>query len=117
MNIVFILQARVERNDLINHIFVDVNLDVKAHKHNLRVMIDCEVTKNFISQFKIKKLNFEDNLSIKKDLKTLNETLLRIYHAHNVRFDVLDTEDHCHQNEDKFIKANMNEIEMILKLS
>ncbi len=117
VNIVFILQARVERNDSINHIFVDVNIDVKTHKHSLRVMIDCEVTKNFISQLKIKKLSFENNLSIKKDLKTLNETSLRTYHAHNVRFDVLDIKDHYHQNEDKFIEANMNEIEMILKLS
>jgi hypothetical protein len=42
---------------------------------------------------------------------------LRIYHAHNVRFNVLDTKDHYHQNEDEFIETNMNEIEMILKLS
>jgi Ni2+-binding GTPase involved in maturation of urease and hydrogenase len=80
-------------------------------------MIDCEVIENFISQLKIKKLSFEDNLSIKKDLKTLNETSLRIYHAHSMRFDVLNTENHCHQNEDEFIETNMNEIEMILKLS
>ncbi len=79
-------------------------------------MINCEVTKNFINQFKIKKFIFENNLSIKKDLKTLNETSLRIYHAHNVRFEILNTENHCHQNENKFIETNMNEIEMILKL-
>ncbi len=96
VSIVFILQAHVERNDSINHIFVDVKIDVDAHKHNLRVMIDCEVTENFINQFKIKKLSFEDNLSIKKDLKTLNETSLRTYHAHSVRFDVLDTKNHYH---------------------
>jgi surface polysaccharide O-acyltransferase-like enzyme len=80
-------------------------------------MINCEITKNFINQFKIKKLSFKDNLSIKKDLKTLNETSFCIYHAHNVRFDVLNTKNHYHQNEDKFIKANMNEIEMILEFS
>jgi hypothetical protein len=117
VNIVFILQARVERNDSINHIFVDVKIDVDAHKYSLRVMIDCEATKNFINQLKIKKLSFENNLSIKKDLKTLNEMSLRTYHAHNVRFDVLNTENHYHQNEDEFIEANMNEIEMIIKLS
>jgi methionine synthase II (cobalamin-independent) len=96
VSIIFILQARVERNDSINHIFVDVEIDVDVHKHNLRVMIDYEATENFINQLKIKKFNFEDNLSIKKDLKTLNETSLCIYHAHNVRFDVVDTENHCH---------------------
>ncbi len=96
VNIVFILQACVERNNSINHIFVDVKIDIDAHKHSLRVMIDCEVIENFINQFKIKKLNFEDNLSIKKDLKTLNETSFRIYHAYNVRFDVLDTKNHCY---------------------
>ncbi len=117
VSIIFILQAHVERNDLINHIFVDIEIDVDAHKHSLRVMIDCEVIENFINQFKIKKLSFKNNLSIKKDLKTLNETSLRIYHAHNMRFDVLNTKNHCHQNKDEFIEANMNEIEMILKLS
>ncbi len=96
MSIVFILQVRVEKNDSINHISVDVKIDVNTHKHNLRVMIDCEVTKNFINQFKIKKLNFKDNLSIKKDLKTLNETSLRIYHAQNVRFDIVNTKNHYH---------------------
>jgi hypothetical protein len=117
VNIVFILQVHVERNDSINHIFVNVKIDVDAYKHSLRVMINCEVIKNFISQFKIKKLSFENNLSIKKNLKTLTETSLRIYHAHSVRFNVLNTENHCHQNEDEFIKTNMNEIEMILKFS
>ncbi len=77
-----------------NHIFVDVKLNVDAHKHNLRVMINYEVIKNFINQFKIKKLNFKDNLSIKKDLKMLNETSLRIYHAYNVRFKTLDIKNH-----------------------
>ncbi len=96
MNIVFILQIRVKKKDLINHIFVDLKIDIDAHKHNLRVIINCEVTKNFINQFKIKKLSFENDLSIKKDLKTLNETLFRIYHTHNMRFKILDTKNHCH---------------------
>ncbi len=117
VSIVFILQARVERDDSISHIFVDIKIDVNAHKHSLRFMIDCEITKNFINQLKIKKLSLKNNLSIKKDLKTLNKTSLRIYHAHNVRFKILDTEDHCHQNENEFIETNMNEIQMILKLS
>ncbi len=117
VSIVFILQVRVERDDSVNHIFVDVNIDVKTHKHSLRVMIDCEDTKNFINRLKIKKLSFKNNLSIKKDLKTLNETSLRTYHAHNVRFKVLDTENHCYQDEDEFIEANMNEMKMILRLS
>ncbi len=90
------MQVHVEKNDSINHIFIDVEVDVNAHKHSLHVMINCEITKNFINQLKIKKLSFENNLSIKKDLKTLNETLFRIYHTHNMRFKILDTKNHCH---------------------
>jgi hypothetical protein len=111
------LQVRVEKDDSVNHIFVDVIIDVDLHKHSLRVMIDCEVTKNFISQLKIKKFNFENELSIKKKLKTLDETSLRMYHTHNVRFEISNTKEHCHENEDEFIEANMNKIEMILELS
>jgi hypothetical protein len=80
-------------------------------------MIDFDVIKNFVNQFKIKKLNFQDKLSLKQELKTLDETSLRTYHAHNVRFEVSDFDDFCHENKNEFIKTNINEIEMILRLS
>jgi hypothetical protein len=80
-------------------------------------MIDFDVIKNFINQFKIKKLNFQDKLSLKQELKILNETSLRTYHAHSVRFEISDFDDFCHEDKNEFIEANMNEIEMILKLS
>jgi hypothetical protein len=117
VNIVFVLQARIERNDAVNHIFIDVCVDVDSHKHNLRIMIDFDVIENFVNQFKIKKFNFQDKLSLKQRLKIFDETTLRTYHAHNVRFEVSNFDDFCHEEKNEFIEADMNEIEMILKFS
>jgi hypothetical protein len=80
-------------------------------------MIDFDVIENFVNQFKIKKLSFQDELSLRKELKILDETSLRTYHAHNVRFEISDSDDHIHNDKDEFIEINMNEIEMIFKLS
>jgi hypothetical protein len=80
-------------------------------------MIDFDVIKNFMNQFKIKKLSFQNELSLKKKLKILDETSLRTYHTHSVRFEISDSDDHVHNDKDEFIEINMNEIEMILKLS
>jgi hypothetical protein len=81
------------------------------------IEIDFDVIENFVNQFKIKKFNFQNKLSLKQELKTFDETSLRTYHAHNVRFEVSNFDDFCHENKNEFIEANMNEIEMILKLS
>jgi hypothetical protein len=80
-------------------------------------MIDSDVIENFVSQLKVKKLSFQDELSLREELKILNETSLRTYHAHSLRFEVSDFDDHCHKNKDEFIEADMNEIEMILEFS
>ncbi len=117
VNIVFVLQTRIERNDAVNHIFIDVWIDVDLHKHSLRIMIDFDVIENFVNQLKIKKFSFQNELSLRKELKTFNETSLRMYHAHNVRFEISNSDDHIHNDKDEFIEINMNEIEMILELS
>jgi putative IMPACT (imprinted ancient) family translation regulator len=88
VNIVFVLQTRIEKNDVVNHIFINVCVDVDSHKHNLRIMIDFDVIENFVNQCKIKKFNFQDKLSLKQELKIFDETLLRTYHANNVRFKI-----------------------------
>jgi hypothetical protein len=80
-------------------------------------MIDFDVIKNFMNQFKIKKLSFQDKLSLKKELKILDETSLRMYHTYNVRFEISDFDDHIHNDKNEFIEIDMNEIEMILEFS
>jgi hypothetical protein len=80
-------------------------------------MIDFDVTENFVNQLKIKKLSFQDKLSLKQRLKILDETSLRTYHAYSVRFEISDFDDFCQKEKDEFIKANMNEIEMMLRFS
>jgi hypothetical protein len=80
-------------------------------------MINFDVIKNFVNQFKIKKFNFQNKLSLKQKLKTFNETSLRIYHAHNVRFEISNFDNICYEDKNEFIKININKIEIILKLS
>jgi hypothetical protein len=80
-------------------------------------MIDFDVIENFVNQLKIKKLSFQDELLLREKLKILDETSLRTYHAHNVRFEISDFDDHIHKSKNEFIEADMNEIEMILELS
>jgi hypothetical protein len=80
-------------------------------------MIDFDVIENFVSQFTIKKLSFQNELSLKKELKIFDETSLRTYHAHNVRFEISDFDDHIHNDKNEFIEIDMNEIEMILEFS
>jgi hypothetical protein len=80
-------------------------------------MIDFDVIENFVNQLKIKKLSFQDELSLKEELKTFDETSLRTYHAHSVRFKISDFDDHIHNDKDEFIEVDMNEIEMIFEFS
>jgi hypothetical protein len=80
-------------------------------------MINFNVIENFVNQFKIKKLSFQNELSLKEELKIFDKTSLRTYHAHSVRFEISDSDDHIHKNKDEFIEIDMNEIEMILELS
>jgi hypothetical protein len=117
VNIVFVLQIRIEKNDIINHIFIDVCVEIDSHIHNLRIIIDFDVIENFVNQLKIKNSSFQDKLSSKQELKTFNKTSLCTYHTHSVRFEVSDFDDFCHENKNEFIEIDMNEIEMILKLS
>jgi hypothetical protein len=80
-------------------------------------MIDFDVIENFVNQLKIKKFSFQDELSLKKELKTFDETSLRTYHTHSVRFEVSNFDDHIYNDKNEFIEIDMNEIEMILELS
>ncbi len=50
-------------------------------------------------------------------MKTFDETSLRMYHAHNVRFEISNSDDHIHKSKNEFIEIDINEIEMILELS
>jgi hypothetical protein len=80
-------------------------------------MIDFDVIENFVNQLKIKEFSFQDELSLRKELKILDETSLRTYHAHNMRFEISNFDDHIHNDKNEFIEIDMNKIEMILELS
>ncbi len=83
----------------------------------MRVMINSNVIENFINQLKIKKLDFQNEISIKSNLKILNDIFLKTYHAHNMRLIVTNNKNFVHQKKHITIEINMNEIDMILKLS
>jgi hypothetical protein len=80
-------------------------------------MIDFDVIENFVNQLKIQKFSFQNELSLKEELKILDETSLRTYDEHSLRFEISDFDDHIHNDKDEFIEIDMNEIEMILEFS
>jgi hypothetical protein len=80
-------------------------------------MIDCEITHNFISQIKIKKLNLKKISAVSLELKQLDDISLQVYETHS-----LDIEVKNHKNREKraiytMIDVNMTSIDMILRLS
>ncbi len=50
-------------------------------------------------------------------MKTFNETSLRMYHTHSMRFEISNFNDYIYNDKNKFIEINMNEIEIILEFS
>jgi hypothetical protein len=43
---------------------------------------------------KIKELNFQKNVSVSSDLKTLNDTFLKCYEEHFLRIEMIDANEH-----------------------
>jgi hypothetical protein len=94
-----------------------VCVDFDLYKHNLRIIINFNVIKNFVTLFKIKKFSFQNKLSLKQELKIFNKTLLYMYYTHNMHFEISNFNDFCNKDKNQIIEINMNKIEMILKVS
>jgi hypothetical protein len=117
VDIVSVLQSRVTRDTSCRHIFLLIVLYHDTLLINISAMIDCEITHNFISQIKIKKLNLKKIDAVSLELKQLDDISLQAYETQ-----FLDIEVKNHENREKraiytMIDVNMTNIDMILKLS
>jgi hypothetical protein len=117
VNIISVLQNRVTRDTFCRHIFLFIILYHNTLLINISAMIDCEITHNFISQIKIKKLNLKKIDVISLKLKQLDDISLQVYETHFLNIEVKNHENHEKRAIYIMINVNMTSIDMILRLS
>jgi hypothetical protein len=117
VNIVLVLQNRVTRNISCRHIFLFIVLYHDTLLTNISAMIDCEITHNFISQIKIKKLNLKKIDAISLELKQLDNISLQIYKTHFLNIEVKNHESREKRVIYTMINVNMTSIDILLRLS
>jgi hypothetical protein len=79
-------------------------------------MIDSRVTINFLSQIKIKRLYLNSSFKIRSEYKTLDNISFRIYNEYTLRINVVNTLKKKSNIMQRFLNANLEEIDMILEL-
>jgi antirestriction protein len=60
----------------------------------IKTMMNCEIIYNFISQIKIKKLNFQKNVNVLLKLKILNDIYLKCYKEYFLRIKIMNANEH-----------------------
>jgi hypothetical protein len=117
VDIVSVLQNRVTRGTSCRHIFLLIVLYQGTLLTNISAMIDCEITHNFISQIKIKKLNLKRIDAVSLELKQLDDISLQVYETHFLDIEVKNYESREKRAIYTMIDVNMTSIDMILRLS
>ena len=116
--IVFILRARMIRGEPLRHLMTRVTSSVSATSSRIyNVMINLNAIINFLSQKKINQYYLSSNFEVKSEYKTLNDTLFRIYQRHVLRVDVMNSQKQKNSTLQKFLNADLKDINMILNIS
>ena len=79
-------------------------------------MIDNKIIYNFF-QLKIKKHNIVEIDIQSQNFRCLDDTALKIYKFHNLDVDVINQRNEKSRSQQKFLKIDMIEVDMILKMS
>jgi hypothetical protein len=93
---------------------MSIILHLRFELTTVKAMMNCETIYNFISQMKIKELNFQKNVNVSSDLKTLNDTFLKCYEEHFLQIEMIDANEHEIRIKQTIIVANMTKIDIIL---
>ena len=80
-------------------------------------MIDSELIYNFIFQFKIKEHNFVEIDIQFSNFPCFDDAALKIYNFHNLNVDVIDQQNVKTRSQQKFLKTDMIDVDIILKMS
>ena len=83
----------------------------------IKIMIDNEITHNFISQLKIKKHNFVEIDTQSQDFRCFDDIVLKTYKFHSLNVDVIDQKNAETRSQQKFLRIDMIDVDMILKMS
>jgi hypothetical protein len=114
IDVIFVVQIRIDREEIIKHMFIMMTLYLNIEQKTIRIMIDCDATFNFIFQMKIKKWNLQNIVDVSSKLKTLNDISFKCYEAHVLKTKMIDSSKREIRIKQTIIVANMTEIHMIL---
>ena len=70
--------------------YLMITLMINKKSMNLRIMINCDVIKNFIFQLKMKKLNIREFYVSVSKFKILDDITLRTYFDHILLIKIVD---------------------------
>ena len=90
---------------------------INKQSMNLRIMMNCDVIKNFIFQLKMKKLNIKEFYASVSKFKIFDDITLRTYSNHILLIKIVDQTNYVNFDRHDFIATNMISIELILELS
>ena len=116
IDVVSIVSIRKKRNDSIHYIYLMIIVIIDKKSINLRIMINCDVIKNFIFQLKMKKLNIREFYVSVSKFKIFDDTTLRTYSNHILLIKIVDQTNHMNFDRSNFKATNIMSIELILKL-
>ena len=94
-----------------------MTLNVNIIMITIKSIIDNEIIHKFFFQLKIKEHNIVKIDTQSQNFRCLNETVLRIYKCYNLDVDVINQRNEKSRSQQKLLKLNMIEIDMILRMS
>ena len=116
IDVISIVSIKKKRNDFIHHMYLMIIVMINKQSMNLRIMMNCDVIKNFISQLKMKKLNIREFYVSISRFKIFDNTILRTYSNHILLIKIVDQTNYVNFDRHDFITTNMMNIKLILKL-
>ena len=100
-----------------HHLFTLMTLHVNTIMITIKAIIDNEIIYNFLFQFKIKEHNIVEIDIQSQNFRCFDEIVLRIYKFHNFDVDVINQRNEKSRSQQKFLKIDIIEVDMILKMS
>ena len=105
------------REELLRHLMTRVTSSVSATSSRIyNVMIDSDAIVNFLFQKKINQYHLSSSFEVESEYKTLNDIFFRIYQRHVLRVDVVNSREQKSSILQKFLDADLKDINMILNM-
>ena len=96
--------------------FVILTLMIEKKSMCLRIMMNCDVIKNFIFQLKMKKLDINEFYVSMSKFRIFDDTILRTYSDHILLIKIIDQTIYVNFDRHDFIATNIMNIKLVLTL-